>query len=64
MNAELPRLIIALVVILAFTGMMAAVLFGFVKIESPEVAKLVGSIFGWATGLVTPIVMSYFRSPE
>lgn len=61
MNGELPRLIIALVVIISFTALMAAVLFGFVAIESPEVAKLVGSIFGWMTGLVTPIVMRYFR---
>lgn len=62
MNREHSRLVIAVMVIAAFIGFLMAVLMGMVAIESPEMAKFVGACFGYLGGIVTPIVMTYFRS--
>lgn len=62
MTPEHSRLIIAVLVLVSFLGFLAAVLMGMVNIESPEMAKFVGACFGYLGGIVTPIVMTYFRS--
>ena len=63
MNPETNRLIIGLTVIIAFVGMISVVLFGVVDIQSPEMAKLVGSLFGFFTGMASTIILTYFREP-
>lgn len=62
MTEDHARVLIALTVIGAFVSFMLVVLLGFVDVQSPEVAKLVGAMFGYLSGLVTPIVMRYFRN--
>lgn len=62
MTEEHTRALIVVLVFACFIGVMAAVLFGFVQVENPELAKLVGMIFGYITGLLSPIVARYFRN--
>lgn len=54
-------LIIAIIVTLGFFAVVLIVLLGFVEIENAEMAKLVGVIVGYLTGLLQPVIMSYFR---
>jgi hypothetical protein len=56
--------IIAILVIVSFFGVVAVVLIGFVDITSPEIAKLVGLLFGYLTALLNPIIMRYFKAPK
>lgn len=53
--------IIAIIVILGLFGIVTITLLGFVDIANPEIAKLVGVIVGWLTGLVSPMVAAYFK---
>jgi membrane associated rhomboid family serine protease len=62
MTEERTRAAIAALVLIGFYGFIALVLMGFVSIENPEMAKMVGAIFGFMGGLVTPIVMRYFKN--
>jgi hypothetical protein len=55
-------LIIAILVILGFFAVVLIVLMGFVNIENAEMAKLVGVIVGYLTGLLQPVIMSYFKA--
>jgi hypothetical protein len=64
MKAEYTRLLLILLVFGGFFGLMLIILMGFVSISDPEVAKLVGGIFGFLTGMMSPIVTRYFRSGE
>jgi hypothetical protein len=56
--------VIAILVIVSFFGVVAVVLIGFVDITSPEIAKLVGLLFGYLTALLNPIIMRYFKAPK
>jgi hypothetical protein len=60
MTEDLTRSIIAILVIVLFTAFMVATLMGFVRIESAEMAKLVGATFGYLTGLITMVFARYF----
>lgn len=60
---EHTRLIIALLVIVGFFAIVAVVLLGFVDIDSPEIAKLVGLIVGYLVALLNPIILRYFEGP-
>jgi hypothetical protein len=62
MTPEITRAIVAGIVLVGFYAFIGLVLMGLVSIENPEMAKLVGAIFGYMGGLVTPIVAMYFRS--
>lgn len=64
MNDNLTASVIAILVIVGFFGIVAAVLVGFVDIASPEIAKLVGMLFGYVTALLNPIIMRYFKEPS
>lgn len=64
MNDSLVASIIAILVIVGFFGIVAVVLIGFVDITSPEIAKLVGMLFGYLTALLNPIILRYFKRPE
>ena len=64
MTREVARSLIAVLVILGFFAVMLVILLGFVNIENPEMAKLAGAIFGYLTGLLTPVVMSFFRGEK
>lgn len=56
--------IIAVIVILGLFAIVGVVLLGFVDVANPELAKLVGLVVGWLTGLISPIVASYFKQGE
>lgn len=53
--------IIAMTVILGFFVVVVIILTGFVDIESPEMAKLVGVIVGYLTAMLNPVIMRYFN---
>lgn len=63
MTEDKARFWIAMAVLVMFVAIVMTVLFGFAQIDSPEVAKLVGTIVGFLTGLITPIVTRYFKEP-
>ena len=62
MTDDAARFWIAIVVIGSFMTIIMVVLFGFTPIDNPEVAKLVGVVIGYVTGLITPIVAKYFKN--
>jgi len=64
MNENLTRSLIAVLVIAGFFGLVAVVLLGFVDIQSPEIAKLVGLLVGYVVAMMNPIIMRYFREPS
>lgn len=61
MTPEQSRFGIAIALILAFFGIIAAVLMGFVDIREPEMAKLVGLIVGTVGGWVGRTIFTYFK---
>ncbi len=61
MNKEMTSTFIATIVIIGLFAIVTITLMGFVDISNPEIAKLVGVVVGWLTGLVGPIVSSYFK---
>lgn len=63
MTEAQTRSIIAIIIILGFFALVAVVLLGFVNIESPEIAKLVGLLVGYIVALLNPIIMRYFKEP-
>ena len=58
---EHARFGIAIALITAFFGILAAVLMGFVDIREPEMAKLVGLIVGTVGGWVGRVIFDYFK---
>lgn len=64
MNDSIVASVIAILVIVGFFGVVAVVLIGFVDITSPEIAKMVGMLFGYLTALLNPIIMRYFKEPK
>jgi len=58
----ITRSIIAILIVVGFFGLIAVVLFGFVDVESPTIAKLLGLLFGYVSGLLQPIIVRYFNS--
>ena len=65
MNEEHTRTAIAIVIILGFFILVTVVLMGFVDINSPEIAKLVGLLVGYIVAMMNPIIMRYFKEkPE
>jgi hypothetical protein len=63
MTHDQTRAAIAIIVIVGFFALVAVVLLGFVNIESPEIAKLVGLLVGYIVALMNPIIMAYFKAP-
>jgi len=61
MTDQMVRGFLVVGIIAGFYGFMAMVLMGAVDIQSPEIAKLVGALFGYLSGLLTPIIARYFR---
>jgi len=57
------RSIIALTVIGGFFGLVLIILIGFVDITDPTIAKIAGTLVGYITALLNPIIMRYFREP-
>ena len=55
--------VIAITVIVGFFALVIIVLMGFVDIRDPTIAKLVGTIVGYVTALMNPIIMRYFQKP-
>lgn len=45
----------------SFIALMATVLMGMIKIENPEIAKLIGAVFGYVTGMLSAVFAHYFR---
>ena len=62
MNQDWTRAIIAILVVLGFFAFIGIVLFGFVDVAEPTLAKLVGLMFGDIAGLLQPIIVLYFGS--
>lgn len=60
MTDDWTRTLIVVMVFVAFVGLMLVVLLGLVEVSNPELAKLVGAIFGYLSGLLSPIVARYF----
>lgn len=61
MNDDTTRAILAVVVVAGFFGVVGIVLFGFVNVDSPPIAKLAGLIFGYLTGIMQPVITRYFK---
>lgn len=61
MSRDTAAIVIAVLVILGFFAVVIVIFVGYVDIQNPEMAKLVGVVVGYLTGLLTPIIMSYFR---
>ena len=61
MSEDLIRGLIAALLLGCFAVLMMVVLLGFVKLENPEIAKLVGAIFGYVTGMLSAVFAHYFR---
>jgi ABC-type Na+ efflux pump permease subunit len=64
MKEEYTRALLVVFVFGGFFALMLAVLLGAVSVQSPEVAKLVGMIFGYLTGVMSPIIVRYFKNGE
>lgn len=56
------RSIIALAIIFGFFGLILIILIGFVDIRDPTIAKVTGTLVGYVTALLNPIIMRYFRN--
>jgi len=63
MTDALTRSIIAILIVVGFFGLIGVVLFGAVDVESPTIAKLLGLLFGYVSGLLQPIILRYFKEP-
>lgn len=61
MTEDQTRATIAIIATVGFLGFIGAVLFG-VRIESPELAKFTGAVFGYLGGIITMIFTRYFRT--
>lgn len=61
MTEEQTRSAIAILVIVGFFALIVIVLVGFVDIRDPTIAKIVGTLVGYVTALMNPIIMRYFR---
>lgn len=61
MNDDSTRAIIAILVVVGFYGIIGVVLFGFVDVSDPTLAKLTGGIFGYITAIMTPVITRYFK---
>ena len=61
MSDDLLRGLISVLLLGCFAALMTIVLMGFVKLENPEIAKLVGAIFGYVTGMLSAVFAHYFR---
>jgi ABC-type antimicrobial peptide transport system permease subunit len=58
---DLARGLIVVLLIGSFIALMATVLMGMIKIENPEIAKLIGAVFGYVTGMLSAVFAHYFR---
>lgn len=63
MNDNNTASVIAVTVIVGFFALVIIVLMGFVDIRDPTIAKLVGTIVGYVTALMNPIIVRYFQKP-
>ena len=61
MTREVARSLIAVLIILGFFAVVVIIFVGYVDIQNAEMAKLVGVVVGYLTGLLTPVVMSFFK---
>lgn len=61
MADHLVRGFLVVSIIAGFYGFVALVLMGLVDVQSPEIAKLVGALFGYLSGMLTPVMARYFR---
>lgn len=64
MTREVARSLIAVLIILGFFVVVVVIFVGYVDIQNAEMAKLVGVVVGYLTGLLTPVVMSFFKGDK
>lgn len=64
MTPDLVRAVLAITIVAGFFGIVGVVLFGFVNVSDPAIAKLVGAVFGYVTGLIQPVLLLYFTPPK
>lgn len=57
------RSVIAVLVIAGFFGLVLVVVIGLVDVRDPTIAKIVGTLIGYVTALMNPIIMRYFQAP-
>lgn len=60
MTEEQTRTIIAVLAIAGFLAIVLVVLIGFVDIRDPTTAKIVGTLVGYMTAMLNPIIYRYF----
>lgn len=60
MTEDQTRSLIAVLVIIGFFGIVLIVLIGLVDIRDPVIAKIVGTLVGYVTALLNPIILRYF----
>ena len=64
MTPDITRAIIGITIVVGFFAFVGTVLFGFVEVQDPTIAKLVGLMFGYISGLLQPVLLLYFgQSP-
>ena len=63
MTPDLTRAIIGITIVIGFFGFVGVVLFGYVNVLDPTIAKLVGLMFGYIGGLLQPVILVYFGQP-
>ena len=60
MTDEQTRAVIAILVIVGFFAAVLAVMIGLVDIRDPTTAKVVGTVVGYITATLNPIIWRYF----
>jgi len=62
LNDQNMRAILALSTIVGFFGLVFITLVGFVNIADPVLAKIIGTLIGYVTALMNPIIRRYFNA--
>ena len=62
MTEDQTRSLISALILVGFYSLVVIVLLGFVNIESPEVAKMVGLFSGYGMSMLNPIIQRYFKN--
>ena len=64
MSPDITRAVIGIIIVIGFFAFVGVVLFGYVNVTDPTIAKLVGLMFGYISGLLQPVLLLYFgQSP-
>ena len=60
LTPDITRAVIGIIIVVGFFAFVGVVLFGYVNVTDPTIAKLVGLMFGYIGGLLQPVILVYF----